>query len=201
MDVHPFPAPLTLPIPRRPLEDWPPLPPSVHDWEWPPGWEERLGEPYQLGTLPAPPIAVAVGQRRYVDLDGNDAVVSINNHFEVLPPLSVFQFAAVFSERLDARRFVLGMPLSGHELTIDIEPRTLQTACSGWLPRWIHLGGSGAAWLRTFGEDTKMPLLRMSEAICYERRLTRMLWSIRDTILGGDLSQNSVLSSTDHCFF
>lgn len=31
MDVHPLPAPLGSPIHRRPIDDWPPLPPSFHD--------------------------------------------------------------------------------------------------------------------------------------------------------------------------
>lgn len=158
-----------------------------------------MGEPYQRGTFPPPPIAVAVGQRRYVDLDGNEVVVSVNSNSEVLPPISVFRYAAAFSERLDARRFVLEVPLSGHEFTIRSGQRVFQTACSGLLRRRIKFCGRGTPWLRRFGNETDMPFLRMSEDVGYERRLTCMLRRIRNIISDGYLSQDSVLPRINLC--
>lgn len=52
-------------------------PPDLHDWKWPPGWESRLSEPYQLGTAAPPMIAAPTGRRRYWDLDGNEIIVSV----------------------------------------------------------------------------------------------------------------------------
>lgn len=118
---------------------------------------------------------MAIGQRRYVDLKGNDVIESINSNSEVLPSLSVFQYAAAFSERLDARRFVPGMPLSGHEFTTGSGRIVSGTTCTEWLRRCISFGGRGATWFRTFGDETDMQFLRMSEEVGFERRLTCML--------------------------
>lgn len=200
-DVHSLVASLTSPIPRHPNDNWPLLPPSVHDWKLPPEWEERLGEPYQVGTWPPPSIALAVGQRLYVDLDTNDVIVSFNSHFEVLPPSSVFQFAAAYSECLDTCRFVLEMRFNGHDFSIDSGQRRVQTVCRGWARRRIHFGSRGAAGFCTFGDEIDMPLVPMSENIFYKRRLTRMLRHIPGAILDGNLLQDSVLPDIDLCYF
>lgn len=80
-------------------------------------------------------IAVPTRQRRYRIADGNPIIVYMNQNDKVLPPMSGFQYAAAYSDRLDARRFVLGMRLDGHEFLTSVGGRRLLTACSGWLHR------------------------------------------------------------------
>lgn len=78
-------------------------------------------------------IAVPTGRRRYWDADGNKILVYVNQNNEVLPFMSVFQIAAAYSDRLDARRVVLGMCLDGHEFLTSLGGRRLSIACSRWL--------------------------------------------------------------------
>lgn len=54
-------------------------PADLHDWERPPGWESRLGELYQLGTVVPPMIAVPVGRRHDRDPDGNKLIFSVKS--------------------------------------------------------------------------------------------------------------------------
>lgn len=139
-DVQPFTSPPSDPVLREPVNDRPPPTVDLDDWTWPPGWEKRLGDPYQLGTGAPPAISISIGQRRYWDEDGKEVIVSLNSSQEVLTPLSVFQYALVFSDWLDTRSFVLGMRLNGLELFITVGGRQMFTACDSWLLRWIHFG-------------------------------------------------------------
>lgn len=78
-------------------------------------------------------IAEPTGRRRYWDVDENETIVYINQNNAVVLLLSVSQYAAFFSDRLDACRFVLGMCLNEHEFLITAGGRDMPTACKGWL--------------------------------------------------------------------
>lgn len=95
-----------------------PSPPDLQNWEWPIGWERRLGEPYQLGTVTSSMLAVLTLRCHYWDADDNEEIVWVNYQDKVLPPMSNFLYAAALSDRSDVPRFVLSMRLFGHELLI-----------------------------------------------------------------------------------
>lgn len=74
--------------------------------------------------------------------------------------MSVFQYARDNRDRLDVRRFVLGMRLYGHRFYVCDRQIEYLTACGGWARRWLHFGGRGAAWLRCMSPG---PILRSFE--------------------------------------
>lgn len=78
-DVRPLPSPsVECSAHVLVVDDLPPLS-VLHDIEWLPGWQIRLGEPHQLGTIAPPMIAGTVGRRRHWDPDDNKLIVSINS--------------------------------------------------------------------------------------------------------------------------
>lgn len=141
--------------------------PDLHDWKWPPGLDKRPGEPYQLGTATLPRIAVSNGRRRHWDADSNKVIVPANFREEALPSVFVFQYAAAFSDPLGVCLFVLEMRPNGQEFLGQADHCQMPTACSTWLCRWIHTGGQGAAWLRTFVQETDSLFIRMEEKANY----------------------------------
>lgn len=67
----------------------------------------------------------------------------------------VYLYAAAFSDRLDVRQFVLWMRFNRHGLLMSVEGRSILTVRSGWLRRWMPLGGRDAALLHCHGRETK----------------------------------------------
>lgn len=115
--------------------------------------------------------------------------------------MSTYQYATAVSDRLNVRRFVLGMRLNGHEFLVQVGHWKMPMACSGWLRRWIYFGARGAAWLLTYGQETEMPFIRKEEIANYEFRLTCMLLRVQCSILNGDSTQDLILLSVELCCF
>lgn len=96
-------------------------------------------------------VAVPTGRRCYWDLDGNEIIVAVNPRGEVLPPMSAFQYATAFFDRVAVCRFVLGMRLNGNEYFVTASHRQMPTAYSVWLCCWLHFWDRDAAWPRSYG--------------------------------------------------
>lgn len=96
------------------VNDLPP-PPDLYDWKWLSSRKSHLDKLYQLGTATPSMIAVPIGQRRFWEADSSKIIVAVNPRGEVLSSMSVFQYAAAFSDRVNVCRFVLEMHLNGHE--------------------------------------------------------------------------------------
>lgn len=137
-----------------------------------------MGESHQWGTVTYLMIAVPAGRYRYRDADGIAIVVPVISRSEVPFHMSVFQYAAAFSDRLDVRRFVLGVHLNKHEFLVGVNHRQMPTARSGWHCCLVHFEGRGAACPQTYGQESDMPFIRMEEEVDCEFRLTRMLLRI-----------------------
>lgn len=63
------------------------------------------------------------------------------------------------------------MRLSGHLVNIFINSKLRQTFAGGWLKRWLHWGGQGAAVDLTTSFHTKSPIVGMHEETNYELQL------------------------------
>lgn len=144
--------------------------------------------------------AVSSGQGRYCDMDGNQINVSVNSQGEVLPPMSVFQYVAAFTDPLNVRRFVLGARLVGYEFLAQVDHPQMPTVCSGKHRCWIYFGGRGSAWLWTYDHETDMLFICVIEEANYELRLIQMLLRLRRSILAGSNSQDLRLSHVGLCF-
>lgn len=77
-DVQPLP-PSLVGSSARAIVHYLPSFPDLNHCEWPAGWERRLGETYQLGTVALPVITVPTDQSRFWDAYGNKIIVSINH--------------------------------------------------------------------------------------------------------------------------
>lgn len=143
-----MPSATTVVIPRRVL-DIRPLSPDPLDRVWPPGWEEMLDTPFADGNVgPSYVLITPVSFKAIVTTDGEELTISRNANDEVIPIICVFQLARRHSDRLDARRFVLGMRVYCAFFTIQDRSATRVTAAGAWARRWMHWGGRGAAWSR-----------------------------------------------------
>lgn len=88
-----------------------------------------------MGSVTPPMIVVPAGRRHYWDADGNETVVYIVQSKEVLLSISAFQCASAYSDRLDARQFVLKNRLGGHEFLTSVGSRNMPLACSKFFRR------------------------------------------------------------------
>lgn len=115
----------------------------------------------------------------------------------LLPPLSVFQYVAAFSDRLNALRFVLSMRIDGHNSHMTIQLHSMFTAAGAWLQRWIHFGGRRANWLQRTGPETDMLYVCMVDEENYKRRFYRRPHRLCRQIDERELSQPTILPSVD----
>lgn len=156
---------------------------------------------FPAGTATPPINKVSIGRRSCLNLNDIEVIVHINQNIEDLPPMSVFQDAAAFSDRRDICWFVLRLRLIGNAFLRSIGGYCILRACSRRLHRWVHFGGQGAARLRCHGRETDMPFIRMQEESAYESRSTRTLRRILRAILDEDRVQNIILLHVGQCFF
>lgn len=165
-----FSSPFLFTIFCRHLSVTAPFKTSLHDWKWLPGWKIHLNDPYrEVIASGMAYISASVVQRECRLFDGFVLFLDLNANEKVLQPLSVFQYAADFSDSLDAWGFVLGMCNERHDFYMTSQRRSMLTAAGAWLHCWISFGGREAAWLQCAGSKASM---------CYDRRAEEKTMSV-----------------------
>lgn len=138
---------------------------------------------------------------RYLVADGNRTIVYLYRTNKVLPPMSVFWYAAASCDRQHARRFVLGIRPDKHEISMSVGGWNMLTTRSGWLRWLIHFGCRSAVWLHWNGPETDTPLVRREKKSPYMLSVAHMLRRLWRSILNGNTTQNLVVPHVDLCCF
>lgn len=142
-------------------------------------------------------IFASVAQHECHVLDNFVLFLDLNANKKVLPHLLIIQYVAAFSDRLDVRRFVLGIHIDKPNFYMTFQRHLMLTAAGARLRHWNHFGGREATLPQCAGPEIDMPYVRMAERKGYERRSYRMLQRLRRQIDWGDLSQSTIHLSVD----
>lgn len=169
-----------------------PTSPDPHAWAWPNGWESLLGSSFfdiNVGSHVIPVISVCT--ETVSTTDGKSVLIQRNSAGEIIPIVNVFEFVRNFSDRLDARRFLLGMRLNGTSFMVKEKSSLRITTPGAWARRCIHWCGRVASWSRYCTIDTDFPFVRMDEQQTYEYRLSAVIARLRRDVCGSDPNQDS----------
>lgn len=160
----------------------------------------RLASSSYVDANPSPGSVSTPVEIRQVETSVGDIInVPINRLGECLPPISVFAYFDRYPGSFDASRFRHGMRLSGHLTEICIGGDMRLTCAGGWMKRWLHWGGRGAAVYRSSSDRTDSPFIRMDEEVDYERRLSVMIARYVRWIDTDDFDSSSLVVDMDLC--